>query len=135
MPNLIGIGIYVRNSPKAVELYQAAFGLELGYHIRNRDNTFYHAELLKNGLPFCCVVETKEAKYTEGTPVELGCTFETRSELERAFSVLKDGGTAVSDPHELPWSPCAAAVTDCFGVNWFLSLPQHRPPDSWTPEE
>lgn len=30
MPNLIGIGIYVRNSPKAVELYQAARQMDAG---------------------------------------------------------------------------------------------------------
>ena len=35
--NMIGIGIYVKNSPKAIALYQAAFGLELGYYVLNKD--------------------------------------------------------------------------------------------------
>ena len=29
---MIGIGIYVKNSPLAITLYREAFGLELGYH-------------------------------------------------------------------------------------------------------
>lgn len=133
--NLLGVGIYVKNSPKAVELYCSAFGLELGYHVLNDDKTYFHSELLKNGENFCSVVEAREEKNTAHNPVELGCTFETRDELEHAFAILKNGGSVVLDICELPWSPCAAQVTDCFGVNWFLSMPQHRPPDDWTPAD
>lgn len=130
---MIGVGLYVNNSPKAVKLYMDAFGLELGYHVLNEDQTYYHSELLKDGQAFCSVVEAKETKHTNRNPVQLGCTFQTREELERAFSVLKDGGFVELDICELPWSPCAAIVTDCFGVNWFLTLAQHRPADDWTP--
>lgn len=38
---MIGMGIYVKNGPKAIELYKAAFGLELGYHVLNNDGTYY----------------------------------------------------------------------------------------------
>lgn len=89
---LLGVGIYVKNSPQAVEMYKSAFGLELGY------------------------------------------TFQTRNDLEHAFSVLKAEGTVELDICELPWSPCAAIVTDCFGVTWYLTLPQHKPSDDGTPE-
>ena len=61
--------------------------------------------------------------------------FNTRDELEQAFAILSDGGKVELDICELPWSPCAAIVTDCFGVKWFLSLPQHRPADDWKPED
>lgn len=44
---MIGIGIYVKNSPKAIEMYKSAFGLELGYHVLNNDGTYYHSELIK----------------------------------------------------------------------------------------
>ena len=30
---------------------------------------------------------------------------------------------------------CAAIVTDPFGVRWFLSLPQHKPAEDWSPED
>ena len=62
---MIGIGIYVKNSPKAIEMYKSAFGLELGYHVLNNDGTYYHSELIKNGEGFCCVVEAKQDTYTD----------------------------------------------------------------------
>lgn len=130
---MIGIGIYVKNSPRAAKLYSAAFGLELGYHVLNEDGTFFHSELTRNGEPFISVVEATADTFTERNPVELGVTFDSQEELENAFSVLKEGGKVKLDICELPWNPCAAIVTDSFGVNWFLSLPQHRPSDDWTP--
>ena len=132
---MIGIGIYVKNSPKAITLYQAAFGLELGYHVLNNDGTYFHSELSRNGEPFCSVVEAKQDTYTEQHPIELGVDFRSRSELERAFTLLADGGRVAMEIGELPWSPCAAIVIDPFGVRWFLSLPQHKPADGWAPEE
>jgi len=53
---MIGVGIYVKNSSKAIEMYKTAFGLELGYRVLNNDGTYYHLELMKNGERFCCVV-------------------------------------------------------------------------------
>ena len=54
---------------------------------------------------------------------------------ERAFALLKAGGKVKLEPGELPWSPLAATVTDRFGVNWFLSLPQHLPPEDFKPSD
>ncbi|MBP3636087.1 MAG: hypothetical protein J6K13_00830 [Clostridia bacterium] len=132
---VIGIGIYVKNSPKAIELYQAAFGLEMGYHVLNKDGTYFHSELHRQGEPFCSVVEARQDTYTDRQPVELGVNFDSRDELERAFSLLAEGGRVELDICELPWSPCAAIVCDRYGVKWFLSLPQHKPADDWSPEE
>ena len=132
---MIGIGIYVKNSPKAIALYQATFGLELGYHVLNNDGTYFHSELSRNGEPFCSVVEAKQDTYAEQHPIELGVDFRSRSELERAFTLLADGGRVAMEVGELPWSPCAAIVIDPFGVRWFLSLPQHKPADGWEPEK
>lgn len=133
--HLLGVGIYVKDSPKAVEMYKSAFGLELGYHVLNDDNTYFHSELYKDGQGFCSVVEAKNAKYPDYNPIELGFTFNTREELEHALSVLKVGGTVEMDITELAWSPAAAIVKDCFGVKWYLTLPQHRPADDWSPEK
>lgn len=132
---MIGIGIYVKNSPKAIALYQAAFGLELGYHVLNNDGTYFHSELLRHGEPFCSVAEAKQDTYADNHPIELGVNFDTRNELERAFILLSDGGRVNMEIGELPWSPCAAIVTDPFGVRWFLSMPMHKPADDWAPEE
>lgn len=127
-----GIGIYVKGSVEAARLYCEAFGLTLGYHVLNGDGSYFHSELVKGGGPALSVVEA-EAPAPHGNPIELGYTFDTREQLEKAFSLLKEGGTARLAPQELPWSPLAATVTDRFGVNWFLSLPQHRPPEGFGP--
>lgn len=100
---LLGVGIYVKNSPEAVGLYKSASGSELGYHVLNDDGTYFHFELTRNGESFCSVVEAKSVVYDP-----IGRTFETRGELEHAFSVLRDGGKVEMDIRELPWSPCAA---------------------------
>lgn len=55
----IGIGIYVKNSKEAVELYCNVFGLELGYHVLNEDGNYFHSELLKHGAPLATVVMDK----------------------------------------------------------------------------
>jgi len=132
---MIGIGIYVKNSPAAVSLYQAAFGLELGYHVLNKDGTFFHSELMRNGEPFLSVVEAKQDTFSDRHPIELGVVFDTRAALERAFTLLADGGRIDMEIGELPWSPCAAIVIDRFAVKWFLTLPGDRPPDDWSPED
>lgn len=132
---MIGIGIYVKDSPRAAALYQAAFGLELGYHVLNKDGTYFHSELSRNNEPFCSVVEARQDTYTERQPIELGVTFDTRASLEHAFTLLAKDGRVELPVCELPWSPCAAIVCDPFGVRWFLSLPQHKPADGWMPEE
>lgn len=129
---LLGVGLYVKGSREAAALYQEAFGAELGYHVLNEDGTFFHSELNVKGEPFCSVVEAKEpaAGYN---PVELGYTFDTREALERAFDLLTEGGKVDLPLSELPWSPWAAEVTDRFGVRWFLTLMQHRPPEDFKP--
>lgn len=132
---MIGVGIYVKNSPKAVALYQAAFDLTLGYHVLNKNGTYFHSELHRNGKTFCSVVEAAQDTYADNHPIELGVDFDTRDELERAFSLLSDGGRIDMEIGELPWSPCAAIVIDQFGVRWFLTMPQHKPSEDWSPEE
>lgn len=131
---MIGIGIYVKDSPKAVALYQSAFRLELGYHVLNKDGTYFHSELHRNGEPFCSVVESKQNTYTDCHPIELGVVFDTRNELERAFRLLSSEGQVEMEIGKLPWSPCAAMVRDPFGVKWFLTMPEHKPAEDWSPE-
>ena len=132
---MIGIGIYVKDSLRAVTLYSRAFGLTLGYHVLNSDGTYFHSELMRDGEPFCSVVESRTPTFAERHPIELGVTFDSCGALEHAFSLLSDGGRIDMQIGELPWSPCAAIVTDCFGVRWFLTMPQHQPDEDWKPEE
>lgn len=124
----VGVGLYVKNSPQAVELYRAAFGLELGYHVKNKDGTYFHSELTRRGQGVLSVVEVDDGK---ANPVELGITFETKEDLEKALALLREDGAVELGPCELPWSPWAAGVRDRFGVKWYLTVPQHKPDEDF----
>jgi len=126
----IGIGVYVKNSAKAVELYQQVFGLELGYHVKNPDGSFFHSELYRNGECFLAVVEAPRAN-TEESVVQLGYEFDSPEEVRCAYELLKEGGRIDMPIGELPWSPCAASIVDKFGVWWYLSTASHRPPEDY----
>ena len=43
----LGATLYVKNSVEAVDFYSEAFGMTLGYNVKNSDGSFLHAELLK----------------------------------------------------------------------------------------
>ena len=131
----LGIGIYAKNSKEAVDLYCNAFGLELGYHVLNKEGNYFHSELLKEGAPFLAVAEANEANLPNGmnlsydNPVEMGYTVTSEDEFFRIFSILKEEGKVITDVCSFPWSPLATVVMDKFGVRWYITLPQHRPTD------
>ena len=130
----VGHTIYVKNSAEAVLLYQKTFGLELGYHVKNSDGSYYHSELYSDGHPVLCVAESKEAA-SENNIVCLGLTLESEQAVRRAYELLCSDGRVKLELTSLPWSPCCAEVVDRFGVWWYITAPQHRPPDDFTPEE
>ncbi|NLL77364.1 MAG: VOC family protein [Clostridiales bacterium] len=125
-----GIGLNVKNSVDAVELYQRVFGLELGYHVKNPDGSFFHSELLKNEEVYLSVVEASKDKGEESF-IQLGYEFDSPEEVQRAFDLLQEGGTIDMPIGELPWSPCAASVIDRFGIWWYLSSASHRPAEDY----
>lgn len=131
----VGIGLYVKNSAEAVETYIKAFHMELGYHVKNDDGSYFHSELWKDGEEMLSVVETKEETQVVRNPVQLGITFETKEELEYAYKVLSATGIVKMEPCELPWSPWAAEVTDFYGINWYLTLQQHQPEEGFKPDQ
>ena len=128
----IGFGLYVQNSVEAVKLYQDVFGLELGYHVINPDGSFFHSELYKEGKEMLSVVEAQSQTAVEHR-VQLGVTLASEAEVKRAYELLSVGGTIKTPIGPLPWSPCAADVVDRFGVWWYITAPQHHPPDDYDP--
>lgn len=125
----VGVGLYVKNSAEAVEFYKEAFGLELGYHVKNPDGSYFHSELVKDGGAVLSVVE---GDYPASQLVQLGIELESAADVRRAYDLLIDGGKIITEIGELPWSDCAALVMDKFGVTWFISSGSHRPADDWS---
>lgn len=128
----IGIGLYVKNSAEAVPFYMDVFGLELGYHVQNEDGSFFHSELNREGRPALSVVEASDEDLF-GTCVSLGVDMPDEASVRLAFDKLRAGGRVLMEVGELPWSPCAAEVVDKFGVRWYITVQQHRPPEGWKP--
>lgn len=130
----VGVGLYVKNSKEAVELYKKALGLELGYHVKNEDGSYFHSELCKDGQPVVSVVEGKGSK--DESIIQLGIELESPEEVKKVFDTFcEDGAKIDMDICELPWSPCAASVVDRFGVWWYFSALSHRPEEDFDPKD
>lgn len=130
----IGIGLCVKGSVAAVNLYCAAFDLTLGYHVLNRDGSYYHSELYSGENEMLSVVEADDGT-PHNNPVQLCYTFDSEEQLRGAFKLLSAEGRVRMDVCALPWSPCAAEVVDRFGIRWYLTVPQHRPPEDFSPDD
>lgn len=125
----LGATVYVSNSLEAVPLYMEAFGLTLGYHAKNEDGTFWHAELERDGAVIFAVSESRNealAKLILQLPPEahptigIGMNFETEAEVKKAYDMLKSGGKVLYPMAAVPWSTCSAEVIDKYGVNWCI---------------
>ncbi len=127
-----GATLYVKDSVLAAETYCAAFGLTVGYKVKNDDGTYLHAELGKDGTGFA-VSESRDAKAAQdaleaGQPVtSLGISLESDEDLKRAYAMLSEGGHVLRELGPLPWTPLSADLVDRFGVCWYLYVSQHRP--------
>ena len=131
----IGLGLCVKNSAEAVEFYKEVFELELGYHVKNPDGTYFHSMLYKEGKAVIAVSEEASNENIEKCTVSLGVTFESEAEVQRAYDLLREGGKIKTPIGALPWSPCAADVIDKFGVLWYITMPQHAPHADWDVSE
>jgi PhnB protein len=104
----IGLGLCVKNSAEAVELY-------------------------KDGEEFLSVIEAPKDG-GKNDIVQLGVTLADEAEVRKAFELLSVGGTVKTPVGPLPWSPCSGEVVDKFGVWWFVTAPMHHPPEDFDPE-
>lgn len=130
---MIGIGLYVKNSAEAVDFYMKTLGMTLGYHVRNKDGSYFHSELHMGGAVALCVVEGK-AEHAD-TVAQLGIELDSPDDVRRVFDAFVADGAKVDMPVcELPWSPCAASVIDRFGAWWYFSANSHRPEEDFQPE-
>jgi len=130
---ILGATLYLRNSVSAVNFYMNAFNMTLGYNAKNKDGSYLHAELLKNGNSIFAVSESSDDSIvktmlsTQYPTMSYGINFDSDEELNHAYSMLIDGGRILRPLGPLPWSPCSADVVDRFGVYWYIYVSQHRP--------
>lgn len=129
----IGHTLYIQHSAQAVPFYCGVFGLTLGYHVRNADGSFFHADLESGSQQLLCIAEAFEA-HPANNLVCLGMTLQSADAVRRAFALLSEGGSVRMPLTTLPWSPCCAEVVDRYGVWWYLTAPQHQPGDDFNPD-
>ncbi len=115
--------IYVRDSVEAVAFYQRAFDAPLGFHGKDENGMFMHAELEVNGGVIAVGYDADggDARVTGNTMqfcLQFGDGGEAR--VRKAFDVLREGGRVSTPPGPFDWSPCATDVTDRYGVRWCL---------------
>lgn len=128
----LGMTLYIENTLEAVEFYQKAFGMTLGYNEKFPDGTYMHAELQKDGKSIFAVCETKRgavaAALHELAGRELfpttncGIDFKTEEEVEAAYNMLKEEGIVRRPLGPLPWNPYSADVLDKYGVYWYIHV-------------
>ena len=129
----LGATLYVRNSVEAVKFYMEAFGMTLGYHAKNEDGSFLHAELLKGGDSIFAVSENSEEEIVQSMlasqrpTMSYGINLDNDEELDHAYKTLAEGGHVLRELGSLPWSPRSADLVDRYGVCWYLYVSQHRP--------
>lgn len=127
----IGLQVYLQGSIAAVELYQKAFGATLGYHVRNPDGTFMHAELYVDEELLLAVSEANNTiardtrmQYSETTypAMNFGVTLKDEHAVTHAYEVLQNEANILYPLGSLPWSTCCANLVDKFGVFWYISV-------------
>lgn len=113
---------YVKESDKAVELYQRAFDAELVASYPNPDGTFMHAELNVYGQ----ILALSEARIDEeritGTTMQFCLHFgEGKEELvQKAYSALKDGAQILYPLGPCEFSPLMVDLIDKYAVRWCI---------------
>jgi PhnB protein len=127
----IGLQAYVHGSIAAVDFYQKAFGATLGYHVRNSDGTFLHAELYVDGELLLALSESNNdiasedrRRYSATTyPAMNFCvTLKDEQAVKKAYAVLQEDANILYPLGSLPWSACCANVIDKFGIFWYLTV-------------
>ncbi|QUI23966.1 VOC family protein [Vallitalea pronyensis] len=119
----INLQAYLKGSIEAVEHYQKAFSATLGYHVKNEDNTYMHAEITLDGQTIISISESDEWAIS-GKNMQFWLTFGDDNEdaLKKAYDILKEDGQILYPVGPSDWSKCMADVIDKFGVRWYLCV-------------
>lgn len=128
----LGMTLYIENTLEAVEFYQKAFGMTLGYNEKFPDGTYMHAELQKDGKSIFAVCETKRGEVAAALhelagrelfpTTNCGIDFKTEEEVEAAYNMLKEEGIVRRPLGPLPWNSYSADVLDKYGVYWYIHV-------------
>ena len=108
---------------EAIELYQKAFGLIIDWQGKD-DSTglIYHTEARIGNQRIRISDGGVDRDIAQADSLFLAVLFDTVEEVERAFDVLKEGGSIIQLPHQPEFATCMSELKDKFGFRWYLMV-------------
>lgn len=108
---------------EAIALYKKAFNLEVDWQGKDEQtNLIYHTEAHIGTQKIRLSDGGVDRKVIQVDSLFLAVVFETVTEVERVFNILKEGGTVIQVPHKPDFATCMSELKDKFGFKWFLMV-------------
>ena len=120
--------IYVRGSIEAVEFYKKAFNGTLGFHAKNEDGTYMHADIMVGNNAILALCENEEYTSCENkVPVMQFNIYDMGTEevVLNAYQVLKQGAVRNDNPNgpePVPWNKYCFALVDKYNIFWWIAI-------------
>ena len=113
--------VFVKESNKALELYQKAFNTKAICYGENEDGTIIHAELDIYGQTMM-ISELLEEDVATGNTMMFCLHFGSGNEsiVENIYDVLKDGANIISPLAPCDYSSLQTVLIDKYGVCWCI---------------
>jgi len=120
--------IYVKGSIDAVKFYVKAFNGTIGFHVKNEDGTFAHADIIVGDHAILALCENEEltANIT-GHPVMQFNIYDmgTEEAVLQAYNVLSEGAVKNDNrngPEPLPWNRYCFSLIDKYHIFWWIAI-------------
>lgn len=125
--------IYIKDCKKALDFYLGLFGgevknLQLSDDLpmfKDMKDKVIHSELHVNGKCVFYFIDIFEEKRKTPGNITLVLHMDDKTELEKCYSSLSDGGVIGMPLQKTFWGAWHAIVTDRFGAPWALSCTEN----------
>ena len=108
---------------EAIALYKKAFNLVVDWQGKDdQTNLIYHTEAHIGEQRIRLSDGGTEQEKIQADSLFLALVFDTVAEVERAFDILKEGGTVIQAPNKPVFATCMSELKDKFGFKWFLMV-------------
>lgn len=108
---------------EAIALYQKAFDLKIDFQEKDdATGLIRHTEARIGEQRLRLSDGGMERDVIQSDSLFLAVIFDATQEVEKAFSILVEGGTAIQLPHKPVFATCMSELKDRFGFKWFLMV-------------
>jgi PhnB protein len=108
---------------EVISLYQKAFDLKIDWQGKEGDTgRIIHSEAHIGNLRVRLSDCGGEHDSAQDEPLFVTVAYRASEELEKAFDVLKDGGTVIQTPHKPAHAIYVGELKDKFGFRWRLTV-------------